>query len=568
MRPLKDIASLWIGDRLSWLEQLCLKSFADAGHRVTLYSYDPIDNLPECVNAGDAREIYAPDTVLRHKRTGSPAIHADVWRLHLLAKTDQVWVDADVYCKRAFDAVGDHIFGWEKPGLVCNAVLQLPRSSAALSQLLDFFAEAERSATSDGAQGEARSDVPLSEMKWGATGPGALTQALNDTGEISFAAAQDVYYPVSFRDRNKMLLSRFDIEVWLTEDTRAVHFWARRLKPRLAEKLDNTPRRGSYLDGLLKKHDISTSGAPIPGWKPEKKTSAAVSEAGTLTATQLLVDTLGATRATRVVDVGANPLTPPPYDTLFRMNACHVVGFEPHPEAFAALQDKATERETYFPFAIGDGSDETLHIYNESGLTSVFDPHEGAIHYLGRSRRNIGLREDIPMTTRTLDSIRDLGDVDLLKIDIQGAEVKVFQGAERVLRDVLVVIPEVRFYRLYEDEPMLGGVDTELRRHGFTLHKFTEQKSKVIPNSQINRLNRKNNRNQIIDGDAIYIRDPARIAELSHEKLKHYAILATEVFQSFDLALHVLDVLAERGCVSEDVPARYVDALPAQARKS
>ena len=567
MRPLKDIASLWIGDRLSWLEQLCLKSFADAGHRVTLYSYGPIDNLPDAVNAGDAREIFAPDAVLRHTRTGSPAIHADVWRLHMLAKTDQIWVDADVYCKRPFDAEGDHIFGFEKPDLVCNAVLRLPRDSAALSQLLSFFADAGQPAETDGAQDKSRSEVPLSEMKWGATGPKALTEALNDTGEISFAATQDVYYPVSFRDRNKMLLSRFDIDEWLTDETRAVHFWARRLKPRLAEKLDNKPRRGSYLHGLLKKHDISTGAAPIPGWVPAKKASVQSSEASTFAATQLLVDALGATRMTRVVDVGANPLTPPPYDTLYEMKACHVVGFEPHPDAFAELRKKATDRESYFPFAIGDGSDETLHIYNESGLTSIYHPHEGAINYLGRSRRNIGLREDIPMTTRALDSIDDLGDVDLLKIDIQGAEVKVFQGAERVLRDVLVVIPEVRFYRLYEGEPMLGGVDTELRRHGFTLHKFTEQKAKVIPNSQISRLNRKNNRNQIIDGDAVYIRDPARIAELSHEKLRHFAILATDVFQSFDLALHILDVLVERGCVSEDLPARYVEALPANARK-
>ena len=38
MKPLPNIASLWIGGRLSWLEQLCLKSFADQGHRTTLYS--------------------------------------------------------------------------------------------------------------------------------------------------------------------------------------------------------------------------------------------------------------------------------------------------------------------------------------------------------------------------------------------------------------------------------------------------------------------------------------------------------------------------------------------------
>ena len=31
MAKLPEIASLWIGGQLTWLEQLCLKSFADAG---------------------------------------------------------------------------------------------------------------------------------------------------------------------------------------------------------------------------------------------------------------------------------------------------------------------------------------------------------------------------------------------------------------------------------------------------------------------------------------------------------------------------------------------------------
>jgi len=63
---LPEIASLWIGERLSWLEQLCLKSFADAGHHITLYSYDPIENVPDGVETADAGEILSGDPMLRH----------------------------------------------------------------------------------------------------------------------------------------------------------------------------------------------------------------------------------------------------------------------------------------------------------------------------------------------------------------------------------------------------------------------------------------------------------------------------------------------------------------------
>lgn len=84
-----EIASLWIGERLTWLEQLCLKSFADAGHHITLYSYQPFENLPDGAYAGDASDIYPGEPMLRHKRTGSPAIHADIWRLNPLRKTNK-----------------------------------------------------------------------------------------------------------------------------------------------------------------------------------------------------------------------------------------------------------------------------------------------------------------------------------------------------------------------------------------------------------------------------------------------------------------------------------------------
>ena len=40
------IQSLWIGGKLSKMEHLCLKSFADNGHTVHLYTYDKVDNVP------------------------------------------------------------------------------------------------------------------------------------------------------------------------------------------------------------------------------------------------------------------------------------------------------------------------------------------------------------------------------------------------------------------------------------------------------------------------------------------------------------------------------------------
>ncbi|MGY9036485.1 MAG: hypothetical protein ACKVLA_01530 [Rhodobacterales bacterium] len=272
MKTLPKIASLWIGGRLSWLEQLCLKSFADNGHHVTLYSYAPIDNLPDGVHAGDAEEIYPAEPMLRHTRTGSPAIHADMWRLHLLLKTDCIWVDADMYCHRPFDFNSPFVFGWEKPGLVCNAVLGLPSDSKTLAGLLDFFTDEyaiapwlkpwqQRELEKERDAGQ---PVHMTAQEWGFTGPASVTHFLKETGEIDHAEPEIAFYPISFPDRNHMILSKFNIEERLTERTRGVHFWARRMKPRLEEKENNTPQSGSFMDGLIATHAIVPQDAPIP----------------------------------------------------------------------------------------------------------------------------------------------------------------------------------------------------------------------------------------------------------------------------------------------------------------
>lgn len=271
MAELPNIASLWIGGQLSWLEQLCLKSFADAGHRTTLYSYAPIPNVPEGVVNESADEIFPAQPMHRHARTGSPAIHADLFRLNMLKKTDNIWVDADMYCYRPFAFDTPYVYGWEKPELVCNAVLGLPPDSRALNAMLDFFQDEYAigpwlkpwQQEELQAEKDAGNPVHMTQQNWGFTGPAAVTHFLIETGEIDHAQPESAFYPISFKDRNHLIISRHRPEEKM-DDTYGVHFWARRMKPRLEEKEGGTPRRGSFMDGLIKKHGIDTEAAPIP----------------------------------------------------------------------------------------------------------------------------------------------------------------------------------------------------------------------------------------------------------------------------------------------------------------
>ena len=249
---------------------------------MTLYSYEEIPNVPSGVHTADAAEIYQAEPMLRHARTGSPAIHADMWRLNLLKKTNKIWVDADMYCYKPFDYKTPYVYGWEKPGLVCNAVLGLPPESKTLNALLNFFEDEYAIAPwlkdwqikELEEERDAGKPVHITEQNWGFTGPASVTHFLIETGEIEHAEPEPAFYPVSFKERNHMIMSRFDVEERFTDATRGVHFWARRMKPRLEEKENNRPRRGSFMEGLIQKHAIDVDAALIKPKKPNANAKA------------------------------------------------------------------------------------------------------------------------------------------------------------------------------------------------------------------------------------------------------------------------------------------------------
>ena len=51
------IQSLWIGEALSKMEQLSIKSFRDFGHEYHLYTYGTVKNIPEGTVVKDGNEI-------------------------------------------------------------------------------------------------------------------------------------------------------------------------------------------------------------------------------------------------------------------------------------------------------------------------------------------------------------------------------------------------------------------------------------------------------------------------------------------------------------------------------
>ncbi|UWR42113.1 glycosyltransferase family 2 protein [Phaeobacter inhibens] len=280
MSDLPVIASLWIGGNLSYLEQTCLKSFADHGHRTLLYTYETVDNCPPGVELMDANRIFPASDFIRHKVSGSPAVHADAFRYKMISMQNVIWVDADVLCVKPWDFQDQWVFGWEKTGrLVCNAVLGLPRFSRTLQRLNAFceneypippWAKGEERAQLEAAHA-AGNPVHVSELKWGVWGPSALTHFLNETGEMAHVKPQMAFFQISFKERRNLLSPGYIVEKKIDDGCYGVHLWNRRLSRRLITHEGGIPHPESYLGRALIRHDIDAAAAPIPDRPPEGK---------------------------------------------------------------------------------------------------------------------------------------------------------------------------------------------------------------------------------------------------------------------------------------------------------
>ena len=265
---------LWMRGELSFLEQLCIQSFLDAGHHVVLYSYETIGRVPEGVECRAAQDILPERGEIVHGKSGSPAPHADMFRYRLLSKEDRlIWADTDAYCRKPFHTTSGHFYGWESDHEVNIGVLGLPRDSEALAGLVAHTADeyaiphyldpayvAELEAARD--RGE---PVHVGDQVWAVWGPKAFTHFLKESGEIRHALPQVALYPYSFSERRKLFRAGIDHSSVITDETLSIHLYGRRARKRLAETEKGVPHPDSLIGQLLLKHRLDPCDAPLPG---------------------------------------------------------------------------------------------------------------------------------------------------------------------------------------------------------------------------------------------------------------------------------------------------------------
>jgi hypothetical protein len=260
--PPADLDCLWIGGHLGWLPRLCLSTWVRHGHRVTLWAYEPIDDVPDGVNVEPGQAILPATAITRHRKTGSVSLFSNRFRYHLLSRRATTWLDTDVVLLRPLDRRDPYLFGRQDAEFINTAVLRLPGESPVLADL-KAFADARVpvpawwSPIRKGLQralGVVGMHQRAPDMGWGTFGPRALTDAIRRHELDQCAAPPEVFYPLGWREAALFYGPAAAVDARITPATVALHLW--QSTDWMRAQGDAPPPEGSFLAEMCTRYAI------------------------------------------------------------------------------------------------------------------------------------------------------------------------------------------------------------------------------------------------------------------------------------------------------------------------
>lgn len=272
-----------------------------------------------------------------------------------------------------------------------------------------------------------------------------------------------------------------------------------------------------------------------------------------------------------ILDIGASMVEGADhYAPLVEAGLARVTGFEPNPAELAKLEASGRAHYRYLPYALGNGEPTSFHVTRFPGCSSIFQPNQGFIDRfsaIGASLPdgNFAVVDTVPVQTRRLDDLPEVGQPDYLKLDIQGAERDVLaHGLER-LTEAVVIESEVLFVPLYHGQGDFSDLTALLRDQGFQLLELRDvHRCAMAP--FLPERTAFPSRGQWMWADAVYVRRYDRLDDWSEDQLLKGAAILHEVYQVYDLVHHLLlEVQLRTGVPLSD---RYRAALHADPERA
>jgi FkbM family methyltransferase len=158
----------------------------------------------------------------------------------------------------------------------------------------------------------------------------------------------------------------------------------------------------------------------------------------------------------------------------------HVYGFEPNTLYAETLQQYAKEEARFHPqfMALSDHEGTAdLHTTVSPGSTSLFTPGERLKKV---DPHGVLLKSSEKVQVVTIDHWSERNgnpEIQLMKFDIQGGELRAFRGAARILQNsTFLIYTEILFNSLYKEGSIFCEIDLFLRKYGFVLHDIYKPK--------------------------------------------------------------------------------------------
>lgn len=151
-----------------------------------------------------------------------------------------------------------------------------------------------------------------------------------------------------------------------------------------------------------------------------------------------------------------------------------IYAFEPFQDSFSNLQKLTKQHPNIYPanLAVLDFVGTTqLNINNDPTCNSIFPRPTNAVKYYSPSSENV---QNVEVNTTTVDDFcqqKQIKFIDILKIDVEGAEIKVLSGATQMLAQhaVGLIYCEVMFISHYQGGCLYHDIAEYLANYGYSL---------------------------------------------------------------------------------------------------
>jgi hypothetical protein len=204
------VQSLWIGDRLSSMEQLCIRSFLDHGHPFHLYTYQEVRNVPEGAEVKRAADLLPPEEIFVYRRgygKKNPSAFSNLFRYTMLLERGGWWTDLDAICLRPLEFPDDHVVGHEREPdgslKVAIGLVKAPPGSAVVSYCTGYCR-----------------GVNKSEVRWGQIGPRLFAEAMGAVKLPVRVLPPDAFYPIDYWKVDALVRPQS-----IPEGCYSVHLW-------------------------------------------------------------------------------------------------------------------------------------------------------------------------------------------------------------------------------------------------------------------------------------------------------------------------------------------------------